>query len=189
MVTDMAPSPFLIPFFAAVMARLIAICLRRAAALLRTRLWWLANVFAFTAGAFLLLSFYWALALDPQRLPGETSAVVQIGKLIVMAGTLLALFGLLELGPGAILVKPGSPLITGGVYARMRRPMDAGVLLIGVGAALAQGNADARLWILLWIPLSLALSELEEWELRGRSSEARAYFKHTPRYFPWRGRR
>lgn len=183
---DFSNSPFLVPLLAAVTARLMAIFIRRAATILNIRLWWLANVFALAAAGFLGLSFYWAMVLGPQRIPGETGALMLIGQAMIIAGVLVTLIGLMELGTGAFLVTPHSSLVSKGLYARMRRPMDAGVLVIGVGAALVQGSPGAWLWSLLWVPLSLALSELEEWELRNRIPAAKAYFERTPRYLPRR---
>jgi len=188
MLFDFSSSPFLVPLLAAVTARLMAIFIRRAAAILDMRLWWLANVFALTAASFLGLSFYWAMILGPQRIPGETGTWMLLGQVMIIAGALVTLLGLMEMGPGAFLVTPRSTLISKGLYARIRRPMDAGVLVVSVGAALVQGSPGAWMWSLLWIPLSLALSELEEWELRNRIPAAGAYFDHTPRYLPRRKR-
>ncbi|MBN2554874.1 MAG: hypothetical protein JXA97_02955 [Anaerolineales bacterium] len=177
-------SPFLLPLLAAVIARLCAILFRRAAGILKLRLWWPANIFAFLSACFLTLSFYWAMVLSAV-LPLSARPGAVFGNLIIIGGVLLALWGSMELGAATFICSEEAPLVVTGPYALFRRPIDAGVLVIGIGAALSQANIDAWTWLLLWLPCSLLLSELEEWELRGRISEAAAYFLRTPRYIPW----
>lgn len=182
MLSHLAPAPFFVPLLAAVIARLIAIFIRRAATILGLRLWWLAACFELISSVFLILSFYWAMVLTPLSPVIDMSGSRLLGNVMILAGTLLTVFGLLELGAAAFLVMPGCELVTVGIYAHLRRPMDAGVLIASIGAVLVQSSEHMRLWILLWIPLSILLSELEEWELRGRLPTAAAYFRRTPRY-------
>lgn len=183
MLALMAHSPFLVPLLAAVIGRLCAIFIWRAAGILQVKLWWLGNLFALLQSVFLLLSFYWALVLMPAHHPG-ISMTGLLGRILIMAGALLLMTGLFELNLQSLFVLPHSALVTSGIYACIRRPSDFGVLIIGLGTALSQGTTSMWTWFLLWVPCSLLLSACEEWELAARHPQARGYFQKTPRYVP-----
>lgn len=175
--------PFLVPLLAAVIGRLCAIFIWRAAGILTVRLWWLGNLFALLQAIFLLLSYYWAIVLIPVRSDALSFSGL-FGRLLIMGAALLILAGLFELNWQTLLVLPRGTLVTSGIYARIRRPIDLGVLTVGLGTALSQGTPSAWTWFLLWLPCSLLLSECEDWELIARHPTAASYFRKTPRYIP-----
>ena len=80
-------------------------------------------------------------------------------------------------------------LATQGLYARVRHPRYAGMMLSVLGACLIAGTL--RLWEVaaVWWVLVLAAVSLEERELRARFGAAYdAYSKRVPRFLPLRFR-
>ncbi len=107
--------------------------------------------------------------------------------LMITAAGVLALAGALRLGAGLT----ASPLPTGraqlrttGVYAWVRHPIYAALLLGGAGIVLLAAR-PSRIWV--WLALLALLwgkSVLEERALTRRYPDYRAYAAHTPRFLP-----
>ncbi len=90
---------------------------------------------------------------------------------------------------GQAELQGGGELATGGVYARVRHPRYAGMMVAVLGACLIAGSL--LLWVVaaLWWLLALAAISLEERELRARFGDAyAAYSKRVPRILPFRFR-
>jgi protein-S-isoprenylcysteine O-methyltransferase Ste14 len=106
----------------------------------------------------------------------------------VVAGTFVGVAALAANRPGNFNVRPelkaGARLITDGIYAYIRHPMYAAVLLV----LLAAIAADPRWWrIALWLALLavlLAKAVREEGYLRSRFPEYAAYQARTGRFVP-----
>lgn len=86
-------------------------------------------------------------------------------------------------------LKGSGELATEGLYARVRHPRYAGMMLSVVGACLLAGSL--LLWVAaaVWWVLALVAARLEERELRARFGAAyEAYSKRVPRFVPFRFR-
>ncbi len=81
----------------------------------------------------------------------------------------------------------GGELATQGLYARVRHPRYAGMMLSVLGASLIAGSLLLWMAAAVWWLLALAAINLEERELRARFGTAyEAYSKRVPRFLPFR---
>ncbi|HEX2713241.1 MAG TPA: isoprenylcysteine carboxylmethyltransferase family protein, partial [Candidatus Acidoferrales bacterium] len=86
-------------------------------------------------------------------------------------------------------LKGSGELATEGLYAQVRHPRYAGMMLSVLGACLLAGSL--MLWVAaaVWWVLALVAVSLEERELRARFGAAyEAYSKRVPRFVPFRFR-
>ena len=85
-----------------------------------------------------------------------------------------------------VRVVPGQPLVTHGLYARLRHPSEAGNLCLGAGAALLLGGPVAGATVgLLLVPLVLWRIRLEDRLLRRHHGDAfRRYAATVPALIP-----
>lgn len=100
----------------------------------------------------LLLTFWTALAT---RAGGPAAAAA--GFVAMAGGVALRVAAIRRLGAffvTAVRVVPGQPLERRGVYARMRHPSEAGLLLAALGGCVLLGSAPAAaVWLLALLPL------------------------------------
>jgi len=93
-------------------------------------------------------------------------AVLTLGILLGIAGLMVAILGVLGLGP-ALTASPiprdRAPLITGGLYGWVRHPIYTGLLLGGVGLVVLGASASH---LALWLGLFLLLAVKSRWEER-----------------------
>ena len=106
--------------------------------------------------------------------------MVVAGGVLAGLGYALLIAGILGLGGSfAVFLRPvpSATLVTTGVYARARHPINGGWILVGLGFALALS------------PWALPLAGLLALELNGKSRvEERALMAHYPDYPPYRQR-
>jgi protein-S-isoprenylcysteine O-methyltransferase Ste14 len=108
---------------------------------------------------------------------------------------LFALGGALRIWPvfvlgrrfsGLVAIQPGHTLCTTGIYARIRNPSYAGLLISTAGWALGFRSGPGLMLAALFIPPLIARMHAEERLLRGQfGEEYDAYFKRTWRLVPW----
>ena len=98
--------------------------------------------------------------------------MLYIGAIIIFAFAYLALRPSLRVSP---IPKPGSPLITVGIYKWFRHPMYLGVLMFGVGILINNLDfASILIFIALFINMVIK-ANYEDRLLRNRHSNARDY--------------
>ncbi|TXN31953.1 methyltransferase family protein [Lacisediminihabitans profunda] len=117
--------------------------------------------------------------------------VVAVAVVVVTAGMLLAVLGLVGLGPALTaspIPKENAPLVTGGVYAVVRNPIYTGLMAGGVGLVLL----GASVWhIVVWVLLVVLLSSKTRWEERmllAEHAEFAHYAARVGRFLPGIGR-
>ena len=105
---------------------------------------------------------------------------------LLVAGSLLAVLGLLIRGYAAGCLSKNQALATGGPYARTRNPLYFGSLILGAGFAVAGG-----VWLLgiallgLFVLIYWPVMRREEGFLRGEFGETYArYASAVPFFFP-----
>ena len=121
----------------------------------------------------------------------EYLLVFIVAILLVVAGAMLAVLGMVSLGP-ALTASPipreHAPLATHGVYGYMRNPIYTGLIAVGLGLALL----GASVWHLLaWVALVLLLAIKARWEERmliAEHSDYAGYGARVGRFLPGVGR-
>lgn len=133
-----------------------------------------------------------ALVLIPHgELWPLSPAVLTVGILLGIAGLVIAILGVLGLGP-ALTASPIprdlAPLVTGGLYGWVRHPIYTGLLLGGIGLVLLGGS----LWhIVLWLALFVLLALKSRWEERmllDEHPDYRNYAADVGRFVPGVGK-
>jgi protein-S-isoprenylcysteine O-methyltransferase Ste14 len=185
MAAALSSYPFVLPLLAAAIAELSAILLRRTAATLGRRLFWVAGFLSSVAAGSLIWSYTWAMSITPVT-PWGSALTQALGGIVLLAGGGLLLWSFATLGVESLVANERSRLVSHGPYRFMRRPMGAAIALLGIGGALTNGGPVMWIWLFGWLILSQPLFELEEWELRTRVNDAEAYLRRTPRYLPRR---
>ena len=175
--------PFVIALLAAALAELSAILIRRVAPTVGKWLWGLAGLLSVLSAAGLVWSFFWAATYSSPSSPPPVFAQV-IGLLLAVSGVALLAWAVISLARQTLYAGPMTRLITKGPYSYLRRPMGAAIGLIALGLALLNNDQANWIWLLVWVVISLALFELEEWELKMRLPGAAEYLSRTPRYLP-----
>jgi protein-S-isoprenylcysteine O-methyltransferase Ste14 len=126
-----------------------------------------------------LLATAWAA----MAFPGLEARWTWLGALVALSGTALRVAAIRALGPSftsEIVAPPGHALVTRGVYARMRHPSDAGLLLISFGLALLGGSACAAVVALAVVVPSVVLRiTAEERALAIRDPAAHAAYRRS----------
>ena len=141
------------------------------------------------AAQFLLLA---ALVVLPRgSLWPVNVAVVTAAILLGAAGALIAVLGVVGLGPALTpspIPRGNVPLVTGGVFGLVRSPIYAGLMLGGLGLALLGASA----WHpAVWAGLVLLLSAKARWEERmlvAGHPDYLAYGARVGRFVPGVGR-
>lgn len=134
-----------------------------------------------------LVSFPAFAALPPDRPLGW--ALLGLGLALLLVGGWIVFRGISDLGsnlsarPAPV---PSSTLIDTGIYRRVRHPIYAGVIVLGIGWALFVGSLAALVVAgLLAVWLDLKSRREEVWLLAHHPGYA-AYRERTSRFFPGR---
>ncbi len=180
--------PFLLALAGALVIDLSAIFVRRAAHTLDGWVWYLAGVLSSLGAITLLWSLLWANTPDMLAQPRGGAINLLLGPLLILAGVVWLVRAILALGRQAYFPWPPTRLVTQPPYRERRRPMTLGWAMLAAGLALTTVRIEGWMWFGVWALLSQPLLELEEWELRKRTPDAKIYFENTPRYvkFPER---
>jgi protein-S-isoprenylcysteine O-methyltransferase Ste14 len=128
---------------------------------------------------------------------GTNPALIAVAAAILAASIVLrrnisrhlrfaTLGGLPELAPET----HPQPLLTEGIYSRIRHPRYIEVLLVMASLALVANNLASYVNWIVGVPSVLAIVGIEERELRDRfGSEYDAYCARVPRFLPrWKAR-
>lgn len=140
------------------------------------------------AGQFTLLGL---LLVAPRRGPAWPRPLARAGRLLglPLIGGGLAVFGVAfrDLGPNlTALPKPkdDSQLVRDGLYARVRHPIYAGLLLFAYGVALGTGSTTRLALAAALHALLSAKADREETWLLARYPDYAAYRRDVPKLFP-----
>jgi protein-S-isoprenylcysteine O-methyltransferase Ste14 len=155
---------------------------------------WFGGVLLLLGGGVALLAPIAELWLGPAvpRLPVPAPAQAA-GVVLMLLGVALTLFAQVEMGASwRIGVEPGevTALVTTGLFARIRNPIFAAMLLSLLGLALAVPNALAGFGLvasLAGIELHVRVVE-EPYLLRAHGERYRAYARRAGRFVPGIGR-
>jgi len=110
-----------------------------------------------------------------------------IGAALVLAGAWLGSAGVRVLGTNRTPFpepKPGSQLITTGIYARVRHPLYASVIALGFGWALLSRSGPALALATTQVVFFHAKARFEERLMRERFAEYADYTRRVPRFLP-----
>jgi protein-S-isoprenylcysteine O-methyltransferase Ste14 len=109
-----------------------------------------------------------------------------LGLVAVVAGVLLSLWGMFEFRSLArISALEESRLVTTGIYAHVRHPQHAGLLVAAFGLAIAGQTVAGLLTAVVFLLWSLVQTRLEDRRLILLfGDEARRYIAAVPRYVP-----
>ena len=134
------------------------------------------------ASALGLLVTAWAAIGSPSLAPSWSSAWTWLGLPAVLGGAALRASAIRTLGASftsETVATPGRALVTRGIYARMRHPSDAGLLLVALGLALLGSSVSALLVAALVVaPSVIARVASEEQILAASHGEAHAAYRH-----------
>lgn len=144
--------------------------------------------------AYEIVAYAWPLRLHigPSMLAStlvDGLALRLLGAVLVLAGLFIYSIALHDLGAswrlGLDRTRPG-PLVTGGIYGRMRHPIYVAFDLLFVGTFLVLNRSIFLLLALVMVPLLDAVMRREERFLTGLYGEAyRDYCSRVGRYFSW----
>jgi protein-S-isoprenylcysteine O-methyltransferase Ste14 len=140
------------------------------------------------ASALGLLATAWTALALPSLAPSSPLAPwTWLGAPVVLAGIALRVAAIRTLGrsfTSEIVAAPGHPLVTRGIYAHLRHPSDAGLLLIAVGVASLAGSAASAFVALVSVFPSVFLRiAAEDRVLAARDPIAHAAYRKTVRPF------
>ena len=123
--------------------------------------------------------------LQPARflfLPG--TAVKVLGWLLIIAGSVLAIWGHVALGWRTHFPSIRDTLVRDGLYGRLRHPIYAGGMLIFVGLALLKPTSAFVLACALGFLWLIVQARLEEIDLLQRLPAYKQYMEEVPRLVP-----
>ena len=138
----------------------------------------------FVAVQFVLFVLYIFELLPKLKIPFAVSIA---GLPVAVAGFIVSLLSVFKLDQSLTVYpspKPGSELITTGLYKYVRHPIYAGILFFAFGFALFWSSAFKLIIsavLLLWFWLK---SNYEEKKLQDRYSNYKQYRQTTGRFFP-----
>ena len=140
---------------------------------------WVAAQFA------IMLALLAAGPLWRAQWPGKLAPV--IGAALMVAGAWLGIAGVRVLGLNRTPFpepKPGSQLVTTGIYGRVRHPLYASVIALGFGWALVWRSGPALALAVVQALFFRAKARFEERLLRERFAEYAEYARRVPRFLP-----
>lgn len=114
------------------------------------------------ASALGLLATTWAAIGLPSV---DAAPAAWLGAPLVALGIALRVMAVRALGPSftsEIVAMPGRPLLTRGIYSRMRHPSDAGLVLVALGLAVLGASLGALLVVAVVVVPSVALRVIAE---------------------------
>jgi protein-S-isoprenylcysteine O-methyltransferase Ste14 len=143
------------------------------------------------AQTLLLIAVGIAAPLWPGQWPGVVS--VSIGSAAFLYAAWTGLGGVIRLGRNRTPLpapRPGSTLVTTGIYARIRHPLYAAMMAMGLGWACFWSSGIALGIAAVFVVFLHAKARFEEGLLRARFEDYRRYASRVPRYLPgWPGSR
>lgn len=153
---------------------------------------WLQRGLLWVIAQFILLALLLLAPRDTAGLP-EWPAELRtllfpIGLLLGAIGGGIGLFGLLQLGTNLTPFphpKDDSTLVTNGIYALVRHPIYAGLLIAAFGWALLRGGFPPLIIAALLLIFFDRKAAYEETRLHARFPEYAAYSRRTRRLLPW----
>ncbi len=149
-------------------------------------------------GLLLLATFWVSLADAAASLTAAFDTAAVAGALLMAMGIALRYLSLRTLGHfflNEVALMPGQPLVTGGIYGRLRHPSETGTLCLAVGGALVLGSVyGLTVGTLLLLPCVIWRTRLEDRMLRnhytrefiGYAKEVRAFLPRLRRTRLWR---
>lgn len=139
------------------------------------------------ASALGLLVTTWAAIASPTF---TTARAAWLGAPLVALGIALRAAAIRALGTSftsEIVVVPGQLLVTRGVYAWMRHPSDAGLLLVALGlSALGASLGALAITLVVVVPSVIARIHAEERALAASHEAAHARYREDVGLTPWR---
>lgn len=138
-----------------------------------------------------LLGFALAwLAPSPMLLSFDPASQI-LGWVLVGMGLIPVMWGHIALRWRTGMPSVRDTLVRSGLYARVRHPIYAGMILVFIGIALARSTSEVVLACALGIAALIAQARLEELDLVRRLPAYRDYMRQVPRFIPrlWVGRR
>ena len=137
----------------------------------------------------------WAVGLGMAVLAGSPALFTPnllsqaLAWLLLAAGAALILLSLVRLGRRAAAPALEDGLEQSGLYAHLRHPLYAGVILEFAGTALLRPSQAVALACVLGLGWVVIQARLEELDLLQRIPAYREYMRRVPRFFPRLGRR
>lgn len=119
--------------------------------------------------------------------PGWTT--LALGPLLIALGSVPVVWGHLLLGMRTHMPSVRDALVRHGLYARVRHPIYAGMILIFVGLALLKPTLSVVVACAVGAGWALVQARLEEIDLVSRLPAYREYMKEVPRFIPKLGRK
>ena len=136
----------------------------------------------------------WYQTLDMTHLtiavPWLIYGVEAIGIALIMCGTAMVVLGFLALRnsfqPGGFAPRSQDPLVTWGIYSLVRNPLNAGVLSVTLGLALAVQSLFVTALFIIYLILVLRVISIEENHLsEAYGGEYRFYSQKVRRLVPF----
>jgi protein-S-isoprenylcysteine O-methyltransferase Ste14 len=140
------------------------------------------------------LIFGWYQTLDLTHLsiamPWLVYGLEAIGIALIICGTALVLLGFLALRatfqPGGFAPRSQDHLVTRGIYSLVKNPLNAGVLYVALGLALAVQSLFVFALFIIYLVLVLGVVSIEENQLSEAFGEQyRAYSQKVRRLVPF----
>ena len=123
--------------------------------------------------------------------PVDSQAIRIAGLLLAIVGVLIGLMGIREHGTAnktspnvTPIPKADVPLVTSGVYSKIRHPIYTGVIGSALGLAIAHGGIIPIVFALVFIPFFTYKSRYEETLLKQQYPEYVEYMTTTGRFLP-----
>jgi len=107
-----------------------------------------------------------------------------VGWLLLAGGSVIQVFALFALRSRAAMPSTRDTLVHHGLYAHIRHPIYAGLLLEFVGLVLLRPTQAAALACAIGVGWVLIQARLEELDLLQRLPAYREYMKRVPRFLP-----
>jgi protein-S-isoprenylcysteine O-methyltransferase Ste14 len=117
-----------------------------------------------------------------------TAITRALAWLLLLAGSAVMTAALFSLRARAALPSTRDTLAETGLYARVRHPLYAGMLLVFGGLALYRPTLPAGLACALGVLWIYIQARLEEHDLLQRLPAYAGYMRRVPRFWPWPGR-
>lgn len=114
--------------------------------------------------------------------PGKAAQV--LGWLLIVAGSIPAIWGHLQLGWRTHMPSVRDTLVRSGLYGRVRHPIYAGALLIFVGLTLVRPAPTVLVASAAGLAWAIVQARLEELDLVQRLPAYLAYMAEVPRFIP-----
>ena len=135
----------------------------------------------------LVIGYVWAWLIPSQWIFTSNTILTTLGWILIVVGAVPLLAGHLYVGMRSHFPSVKDTLVRHGLYAYVRHPIYAGVLLVLPGLVLLRptltvliASAAAVIWVFIQ-------ARLEETDLIQRIPEYRAYMRDVPRFIPrWR---